>query len=228
MDIGGAVVGLGLTLPLYPAIALAIRLDSPGPVFFRQRRAAGLQGRAPDRAGCYRSFPLVKFRTMRVGSDAPSESAVSVPGDSRITNVGRFLRKSRLDELPQLWNVLRGEMSLVGPRPEQPSFLSELAVAVPLFEERLRARPGLTGLAQVQLGYTGSLLDWSSLWGLGATLRNPFDVSGAEGALADDMRTKLLYDLAYIASLESFTGFLRTDLGILLRTPLVMVRKLGE
>jgi lipopolysaccharide/colanic/teichoic acid biosynthesis glycosyltransferase len=228
LDVVAASVGLLLTAPLYPAIALAIRLDSRGPTLFRQRRVAGLRAEphAPD--GPYRCFTLFKFRTMCDDAERTTGAVLSSRDDPRITRVGRFLRRSRLDELPQLWNVLRGDMSLVGPRPERPELTADLASIVPYFEERLRAKPGLTGLAQVHLGYTGAIPEWSALWGLGATLQNPYELDDAEGALADDMRAKLLYDLAYVASLEDFRRWLATELSVLCATPMVMIRKLGE
>jgi lipopolysaccharide/colanic/teichoic acid biosynthesis glycosyltransferase len=149
--------------------------------------------------------------------------------DPRISRVGRFLRKTRLDELPQFFNVLRGEMSIVGPRPERPELLENLALAIPYFEERMRGiKPGITGLAQVALGYTGRPQVDSEVVPFMDSLTNPFKVAGADGALADDMRMKLLYDLAYCASLEDFRTFLRTEFSILLRTPLVMLRGLGR
>jgi lipopolysaccharide/colanic/teichoic acid biosynthesis glycosyltransferase len=142
-----------------------------------------------------------------------------------ITRVGRFLRKSRLDELPQFWDVLRGEMSLVGPRPERPELLQNLAYAIPLFEERMRdVKPGITGLAQISLGYTGNAPEGSEIARLAATMQNPFDLEETKGSLADDMRIKLLYDLAYTASLERLRTYLSTEAMIIVKTPLVMLR----
>jgi lipopolysaccharide/colanic/teichoic acid biosynthesis glycosyltransferase len=166
-----------------------------------------------------------KFRTMRVDAEAGTGAVIAGADDPRITRVGRFLRKSRLDELPQFWDVLRGQMSLVGPRPERPELLEDLSHAIPLFEERMRdVKPGITGLAQISLGYTGAPPPDSEIGKLAATLQNPFGLDEAEGALADDMRIKLLYDLAYTASLERLDTFLRTELGIILKTPLVMLK----
>ena len=179
LDIMGATV---LLLALAPVMALAaalVRLTSPGPVFYRQTRV-GLnlrdprQGRRrssqpqpqmegfPERrsdgwdrrsAASYgRPFVLYKFRTMYVDAEAAGPR-FAVAGDPRVTPLGRFLRRSRLDELPQLWNVLRGDMSLVGPRPERPEFIHSLSVAAPGYLDRLGLNPGLTGLAQVLNGY---------------------------------------------------------------------------
>jgi lipopolysaccharide/colanic/teichoic acid biosynthesis glycosyltransferase len=143
-----AAVGLVLTLPLWPLIALAIRIDSRGPALFRQIRV-GQYGRY---------FNIYKFRTMR--TDAEKDGARwAQPHDARVTRVGRWLRQSRLDELPQLLNVLRGEMALVGPRPERPEFVHNLEQVLPHYRLRHLTRPGLTGWAQIHHGYGGSIAD---------------------------------------------------------------------
>ncbi len=145
--------------------------------------------------------------------------------DPRITRVGRFLRRSRIDELPQFWDVRIGRMSLVGPRPERPELLRDRSYAIPLFEERMRdVKPGITGLAQISLGYTGSIPEGSAIARLAAILQNPWQLEETRGSLADDMRIKLLYDFAYTASLEGMGTFLRTELAIIVKTPLGMLR----
>jgi exopolysaccharide biosynthesis polyprenyl glycosylphosphotransferase len=147
MDLLVAVAGLALTLPVSALAALAVRLDSRGPVLYRQRRS-GMDG------GVY---TLMKFRTMRHDAEATSGAVWAGRLDARITRVGRFLRKWRIDEIPQLVNVLRGEMSLVGPRPERPEFVDTLAAAIPSYKERLMVPPGITGWAQVKYPYAASV-----------------------------------------------------------------------
>ena len=136
------------TLALTPLIALAIWLNDRGPVFYAQKRAG--------RGG--RSFSIVKFRTMRVDAEKHG-AAFAQARDPRVTAIGRFLRATRLDELPQLWNILRGEMSFVGPRPERPEIEDELSKTIPLFPVRRLVRPGLTGWAQVSAPYASTLED---------------------------------------------------------------------
>jgi lipopolysaccharide/colanic/teichoic acid biosynthesis glycosyltransferase len=157
LDLIGASVGLVLTLPIMAAVAVAIRLDSPGPIFFRQSRC-GQGGR---------EFPMLKFRTMVPDAEARKVALASrneVDGpmfklahDPRVTRVGRFLRKTSLDELPQLVNVLRGEMSLVGPRPLA---MEEMRWNPSWRDSRLTMRPGLTGLWQVEAHSKAAFADW--------------------------------------------------------------------
>lgn len=232
LDLVASAIGLVLAAPLFPLIALAVKLDSPGPVFYRQRRAGALLGlETRDGRTWFRfaDFEMPKFRTMCDQAERGTGIVVAQRGDPRVTRVGRWLRKTRLDELPQLWSIFRGEMSLVGPRPERPELLNDLALAVPLFEERMRGvKPGLTGYAQINLGYTGEPLPGTEIAALQAALTNPFKLAAAEGALADDMRIKLLYDLAYSAVLDDLRAYLVTEAEIILKTPLVMLKGLGR
>ena len=147
-DLAAASIGLIVSLPLWPLIALLIRLEGSGPVLYRQTRV-GQSGR---------NFTLMKFRTMR--HDAESEGSIwATPDDPRATRIGRFLRRSRLDELPQLINILKGEMSLVGPRPERPEFVQPLCTLIPFYAERHLIKPGLTGWAQINYRYGSTISD---------------------------------------------------------------------
>jgi sugar transferase (PEP-CTERM system associated) len=156
-----ALAGLVISLPLLPFIVLAVKLDSSGPVLYRQRRV----GRRGVIFHCY------KFRTMRQDAEADSGATWALDDDPRITRVGRFLRASRLDEIPQLWDVLKGDMHFVGPRPERPEFVDWLSKEIPYYGVRHVVRPGITGWAQVQYKY---------------------------GNTVEDAREKLQYDLFYI------------------------------
>jgi lipopolysaccharide/colanic/teichoic acid biosynthesis glycosyltransferase len=232
MDVAGSACGLGMALPLLPVLALAIRLDSPGPIFYRQRRAGQLK--EGDEIS-FEEFDMVKFRTMVVDAERNTGAVLAAKNDPRVTRIGRFLRKFRLDELPQLWNVLKGDMSLVGPRPERPERQVNLALAIPFFEERMRGvKPGLTGLAQISLGYSGQPTDRSPVLRLMGHIVNPFELDyGAEegepvDVEADDMRVKLLYDLPYVAAMERFGSFIALDLLVILRTPLVVFKGVGR
>jgi len=161
LDIVGSLVLLAVASPVLVACAVAVVVTDGFPIFYRQRRVG--------RGG--RPFDVVKFRSMRRDAESLSGPVWATEEDPRVTKVGRFLRRYRLDELPQLWNVLVGQMALVGPRPERPHFCDVLREQVPLFELRTIVRPGLTGWAQVRLAY---------------------------GASADDARAKLEYDLFYV------------------------------
>ena len=147
LDIVVSGLALLVSAPVLLAAAVAIRLDSPGPVLYRQRRV-GRGGRV---------FDVMKLRSMRQDAEATSGAVFTGERDPRITRVGHLLRKTRIDELPQLWNVLRGEMSMVGPRPERPEFLDALCERYPYFRLRLAIQPGLTGWAQVRHGYVNEI-----------------------------------------------------------------------
>jgi sugar transferase (PEP-CTERM system associated) len=144
-----SLIGLILALPLLPLIMLAIRLDSKGPVFYTQTRV-GKNGRL---------FNLVKFRTMRQDAEAANGPQWAVDNDPRVTRVGRFLRALRLDDIPQLWCVLRGDMASVGPRPERPEFVELLSKQIPYYGVRHMVRPGLTGWAQIKYRHVSTVED---------------------------------------------------------------------
>jgi lipopolysaccharide/colanic/teichoic acid biosynthesis glycosyltransferase len=163
-----AVAGIGLVIaaPLMAVIAVAIRLASPGPIFYRQtrigldrrRQFGGNSRRVVDLGG--QPFTIYKFRTMVPSRDGTLADQVwASPDDPRITRVGRVLRAYRLDELPQLFNVLLGDMNVVGPRPEQPTIFASLRQRVPGYPLRQRVRPGITGWAQINRGYDASIED---------------------------------------------------------------------
>ncbi|MBK6849847.1 MAG: sugar transferase [Proteobacteria bacterium] len=237
LDLVGAASGLLVLAPLFPLLALAIRLDSSGPVIYRQRRAGRLRDDADAQRSAgsdpsFEAFDMFKFRTMVVDAERQTGAVIAAADDPRITRVGRLLRRYRLDELPQFWNVLKGDMSLVGPRPERPELIVNLALAIPFFEERMRdIKPGITGYAQVSLGYSGRPLRDSALLEQLHQLVNPYGLDyGSDGVEveADDMRVKLLYDLPYVAAMERFRSWAALELLILLRTPLVMLRGLGR
>jgi lipopolysaccharide/colanic/teichoic acid biosynthesis glycosyltransferase len=155
-----ALLGAILSLPLAIVTALVIKIDSRGPVLYKQERV-GKNGRP---------FTLMKFRSMR--TDAEKDGPVwASTTDSRTTRVGRIIRKIRVDEIPQFWNILRGDMNFVGPRPERPHFVAQLAQEIPFYEQRHLIAPGLTGWAQIKYPYAASI---------------------------EDARQKLEYDLFYI------------------------------
>ena len=196
MDIAVALIGLVVTAPLWPLVALAIRLDSPGPVIYRQMRVGRILA---DRTEL---FMILKFRSMRADAEKGTGAVWAQKHDPRITRVGAFIRKTRLDELPQLINVLRGDMSVVGPRPERVDMYLRLERAVPFYADRTAGlRPGITGLTQVVQGYDTSV---------------------------EDVRRKVGFDAAYAMRLASFRGWLASDLMIMLRTFTVMVSGRGQ
>lgn len=144
----GVIIALILAV-VFPFVAIAIKLDSPGAIFYKQERV-GLHGAA---------FTVYKFRSMVQNAERNGKAQWAVKGDARITNVGNFIRKTRLDELPQVINVLRGDMSMVGPRPERHQFIQELQKQIPFYRTRLAAKPGLTGWAQINYGYGSTTKD---------------------------------------------------------------------
>jgi lipopolysaccharide/colanic/teichoic acid biosynthesis glycosyltransferase len=195
-DIGFASLALLLCLPIFPLIALAIKLDSPGPIFYKQLRV----GRSlPDRVML---FEMIKFRTMVSDAESKTGATWAVVQDPRVTRVGRFLRKTRLDEIPQFINVITGEMSLIGPRPERPGFYQKLETAIPFFTERTYGvTPGITGLAQVNQGYDTSV---------------------------EDVRNKVCYDHCYSLALSTPLAWLRMDFSIIFRTIVVVIMGRGQ
>ncbi len=212
-DISVAISGLILSLLLFIIIPIMIKLDSPGPVFFRQVRvginrrrkdrrritapATGeRRGRNRRRQDLYgRPFMIIKFRSMVDNAEKKCGPIWATADDPRITRVGAFLRKTRLDEIPQFINILKGDMSLVGPRPERPHFVEQLSKEVPHFLDRLQVTPGITGLAQVRNGYDSSV---------------------------DSVHKKISYDLTYIRYWNIWT-----DLRILVATILVVLTGRG-
>jgi exopolysaccharide biosynthesis polyprenyl glycosylphosphotransferase len=143
IDVGLALIGFVPFALLFPLIALVIKLDSRGPIFYSQVRV-GWQGR---------TFRVYKFRSMRQDAESATGAIFAQQGDPRVTRFGRFMRKTRIDELPQLYNILRGDMSLIGPRPERPEHVERLQAKIPFYRTRLVIRPGLTGWAQVRYTY---------------------------------------------------------------------------
>jgi sugar transferase (PEP-CTERM system associated) len=168
-DILGALIGLVFLAPLMSGIAFCIKWDSPGPVFYRQTRV-GLHGYP---------YVLLKFRSMREDAEESGVKWAQL-GDDRVTKFGYWLRKLRLDELPQFFNVLKGEMSLVGPRPERPHFVQDLRKEIPYYDLRHTVRPGITGWAQISFQYAASL---------------------------EDSHIKLQYDLYYVKNLSLWLDF---------------------
>jgi sugar transferase (PEP-CTERM system associated) len=166
IDLACGVAGIAFTAPIMLLVAILVKLDSAGPVLYRQKRV-GLRGKC---------FQVLKFRSMRQDAEAAG-AQWAVDNDPRITRIGRFLRTYRLDELPQFINVIRGEMSLVGPRPERPEFVESLRQHISYYDERHSVRPGVTGWAQVQYSY---------------------------GSTVEDAIRKLEYDLFYLKNLSPF------------------------
>lgn len=175
IDILGASLGIFLTAPIMLVLAGLVRLDSRGPIFYSQTRV-GMNRRKTDRRlgkaisaeNCRRRerrrddvlgrpFSILKFRTMVVDAEKMSGPVWASKNDPRVTRIGRILRKTRMDEIPQFFSVLRGDMSLVGPRPERPIFVADLSTQIDNYTNRLQVKPGITGLAQIENGYDSSL-----------------------------------------------------------------------
>lgn len=206
LDLTASSIGLVALLPICLAIAAAVTLDTPGPVFYTQVRV-GINRRRGRRNGhpsakerrqadaFGRPFKIYKFRSMVADAERNTGPVWAAAQDSRITRVGKFLRRTRLDEIPQLWNVLLGDMSLVGPRPERPTFVQSLSVSIPDYPKRCSALPGITGLAQVKSRYDTSV---------------------------DSANRKLQYDLYYLKN-----GRILLDLKIMAATVKVMARGEG-
>lgn len=202
LNVAVAAVGILVTAPLMLAVAVAVKLSSPGPVFYRQRRvgldirttSGGNHRRKVDLGG--KPFTIFKFRTMRVATPGQELQVWASQNDPRITPIGNFLRRTRLDELPQLFNVLIGDMNVVGPRPEQPAIFQNLRNEVPNYHARQQVRPGITGRAQITLQYDSCI---------------------------DDVRKKVAADLEYIESQS-----LVEDLKIMAMTAPVMFLRKGS
>ncbi|WP_448659500.1 TIGR03013 family XrtA/PEP-CTERM system glycosyltransferase [Sphingomonas sp. CJ99] len=170
-DITASLILLILAAPVIALTAILVKIDSKGPAFYRQRRV-----------GLYsQPFDIVKLRSMRVDAEVPGNAVWAEKDDPRITRIGRFIRKTRLDELPQCWSVLKGEMSFVGPRPERPQFVEDLEQKLPYYAERHMVKPGITGWAQINYPY---------------------------GASIEDSRQKLEYDLYYAKNYSPFLDLL--------------------
>ena len=195
-DFISALLGLIILSPVMPVIALAIKLDSKGPVFYKQLRV----GKSTPKQMMF--FEIVKFRTMYIDAETRTGAVWATENDPRITKVGRFLRKTRLDKIPQLFNVVRGEMSIIGPRPERPGFYNKLESEIPYFADRTYGvMPGITGLAQVNQGYDTCI---------------------------DDVRKKVGYDHSYALSLRSLKSWIMMDFSIITKTLIVMVDGRGR
>lgn len=173
-----ALLAMVILSPVYLLVALLVKLTSPGPVIYSQvrvgldrrfRQGMGHERRAVDHGG--KPFMMYKFRSMRVDAEKNGQPVWAMKKDPRVTLVGKLLRKTRLDELPQLYNVLRGDMNIVGPRPERPTIFADLRAAIPEYRMRQRVKPGITGWAQINQSYD---------------------------ACVDDVRRKVRYDLEYV------------------------------
>ena len=195
-DFVSSLLALVILSPVFPFIAMAIALTSRGPIFYRQLRVGKS---TPEKMEI---FEIMKFRSMYQDAETRSGAVWATQNDPRITPVGRFLRTTRLDELPQLFNVLKGEMSLIGPRPERPAFYQKLEDEIPYFVERTYGvLPGITGLAQVNQGYDSCI---------------------------EDVRRKVGFDHSYALSLSSFYSWISMDIAIMSKTLVVMIDGRGQ
>lgn len=175
-DFVASLIGFIILLPLFAAVTLLVKLTSKGPILYSQIRV-GKDGSL---------FRIFKFRTMKVDAEKETGPVWAAENDNRLTSIGKFLRKTHLDEIPQLFNVLKGEMSIVGPRPERPVFVDKFKATIPSYEKRLMVKPGITGLAQVWHSYDETI---------------------------EDVKKKLKYDLLYIKKFGIWADlgiFLRT------------------
>ncbi|HEX9485040.1 MAG TPA: sugar transferase [Gemmatimonadaceae bacterium] len=203
MNVTVAILAAIILAPLFLLVALAVKLTSPGPVFYTQvrvgvdrrfREKSAYDRRGYDHGG--KPFMMFKFRTMQVNAEADGRAVWAVKSDPRVTRIGNFLRRTRLDELPQLLNVIRGDMNIVGPRPERPTIFADLRRTIPEYSMRQRVKPGITGWAQINQAYD---------------------------ACVDDVRRKVQFDLDYMKRQS-----LAHDIRIMTMTLPVMVFRRGS
>jgi len=196
IDISFSIIFLIVTLPLATIVAVLIKLSTPGPIFYCQLRVGKIDNDSVN------YFHMIKFRTMVNDAEGSTGAVWAIANDNRLTCIGKFLRKTRLDELPQLINVIKGDMSLIGPRPERPEIVKTLANEIPFYSERTyQMLPGITGLAQVYQGYDTCI---------------------------EDVKTKIGYDFSYSLSLTSLRTWLLMDCGIFFKTLMVMLLGRGQ
>jgi len=196
IDIVGSIVGLILSIPIMMMAGVAIKLSSKGPIFYHQQRVGKFE------EDFVALFNVYKLRTMVNDAEKKNGAVWASKQDPRITKVGLFLRKTRIDELPQFFNVLKGEMSLIGPRPERPVFYGKLESGIPFYSQRtFGVKPGISGLAQVMNGYDETL---------------------------EDVKSKIAWDYAYVLSLCSFSGWLQMECNILVRTVYIVLTGKGQ
>ena len=196
IDLTFSIISLVITLPLLILIAILIKVSSSGAIFYTQLRVGKIQ------AGKVNHFHMIKFRTMVENAEEKSGAVWAISNDNRLTTIGKFLRKTRLDEFPQFINVIRGDMSLIGPRPERPEIVKKLEKEIPFYSERtFEMTPGITGLAQVSQGYDTCI---------------------------DDVRAKIAYDFAYSLSMTKLHRWIMMELIIIVKTLLIIVLGRGQ